>query len=357
LAWILIALCLAEISLAATTSVLAQLGIVEKSMLPPDNVRHEFTFHPLLQGVPNPNYALSSPLRIHHDSHGLRGREHDPAEIRHQIVVAAVGGSTTYGLGVSDEETWPAALERLLGSDYAVLNQGVSAYSTVEHVIQTLFYLDTYGVTPRCAVYYIGWNDIPNAHLPNLDPGYAGGYHRGKTAALEARRTPLIADVSPLGDIVVSYLQLWIDTVPSAPSFSGLAIGEGSDSRLEAYFRRNIETIAAIDRQRGITPIFVGQLLNRARLTSPGSTRWWPLVRDVDLWPLQARFNAILKETAEKSGSPAYVPAVEQFQDSDFVDKGHFSARGSDKFAAMLAPFVRANCQKNETTHAAGAAQ
>jgi lysophospholipase L1-like esterase len=74
---------------------------------------------------------------------------------------------------------------------------------------------------------------------------------------------------------------------------------------------------------------------------------WWPLVRNIDLWPLQARFNAVLKEAADATGSPAYLPAVDSYQDSDFVDNGHFSAEGSAKFAAELAPFIRANCKKN----------
>ena len=46
-------------------------------------------------------------------------------------------------------------------------------YTTVEHLIQTAFYQDKFGKPPRCAIYYVGWNDLRNAHIPDLDPGYA----------------------------------------------------------------------------------------------------------------------------------------------------------------------------------------
>jgi lysophospholipase L1-like esterase len=276
----------------------------------------------------------------------LRGAERDAARLKQQLVIAAVGGSTTYDVGVAEGETWPEVLEHELGSDYAVLNYGVPVYSTAEHLIQTLFYLDAYDVAPRCAIYYVGWNDIHNAHLPKLDSGYADFHQLYKVTVLETRKTPFAAEISPIASVGVRYLQLWLDTMPPADSIYGRAPGEGSDSRLETIYRRNLESIAAINRQRGVATIFVGQLLNRARLHDDKTYAWWPLVRDADLWPLQARFNAILKEAAEAVGSPVFVPPIDQFQDSDFVDSGHFSAEGSRKFATMLAPFVRANCAR-----------
>lgn len=72
-------------------------------------------------------------------------------------------------------ETWGDRLEQMLGADrVAVINHGVPGYSTAEHVSQTAFYEHTHGVPPRCSIYYIGWNDLWNSHVRNLDPGYAG---------------------------------------------------------------------------------------------------------------------------------------------------------------------------------------
>jgi lysophospholipase L1-like esterase len=346
LAWPLVALSFIDFSLGISTGVLAHADSGRRSILPLDNSRLEFTYHPLLQGTPTPNFTGFMPVKTQHDSHGLRGSERDKDRLKQQIVIAAVGGSTTYDMGVAEGQTWPDVLERELGKDYAVLNHGVLAYSTVENLLQTLFYLEPYGVTPRCAIYYVGWNDIRNAHLPNLDPAYADFHLLDKVNWLQTRRKPLLAEISPLSAIVVSYLQRWVDTVPTAEDVSGLAPAPGSDTRLEKIFRRNLEAIEAVNKQRGITSIFVGQVLNRAQLRDTDKHVWWPLVRDTDVWPLQARFNAILKETAEALGSPAFVPPIDEFQDSDFVDKGHFSVQGSRKFATMLAPLVRAYCTR-----------
>lgn len=358
LAWLLIALAFIDFSLGMSTRIWARSIVETASVLPIDNSKPAFSYHPLLQVVPTPNYdGLNAagvtadfwkvlPIKIHHNSYGLRGGERDKNRLKQQIVIAAIGGSTTYDIAVPDGETWPDRLEQQLGGKYAVLNHGVPGYSTAEHLIQTLFYLDSYDVTPQCALYYVGWNDIHNAHLPDLDPGYADWQFLNNVTSLRARRIPLVAGVSPLAAILVSYLRLWIDTVPTVERFERLPI-PGSDSRLEKIYRRNVEAIAAINAQRGIKTIFVGQLLNPAKLQSDSSGPWWPLVRDVDLWPLQERFNGILKETADAVGAPVFIPPLDEFQNTDFIDKGHFSPEGAKKFAAMLAPVVRENCQAN----------
>ncbi len=350
-AWLLIALCFIEVSLGVSTQILVKTSILKVSVLPQDTRPLEtgsrFRYHPLLQGRPTPNFLRLVPFKIEHDSYGLRGAERNKEKLKHQIVVAALGGSATYDIGLSDDQTWSAVLERELGDDYAVLNHGVPGYSTVENLVQTLFYLDVYDVKPQCAVYYVGWNDIRNAHLPNLDPAYAEFHLLSQLDNLQIRKQPEIIQVSPMVRTLASYLQRGLEVIPMAEDFSHSAPEAGSDIRLEKIYRENLKAVAAINRERGITSIFVGQVLNRARLQSSARSEWLPLVRDVDVWPLQSRFNAILKRTSDEIGSPEFVPPIDEFQDSDFVDKGHFSWRGAKKFATMLVPLVRSNCKKD----------
>jgi lysophospholipase L1-like esterase len=349
-AWLLIVLCLLEFSLGIGTQ------IVVKTLFPTDSVLlsdiqppktgPRFVFHPLLQGIPTPNFFRSLPFKIQHDSYGLRGSQRDKETLQRQIVIATVGGSTTYDVAVADEQTWSAVLERELGDDYAVLNHGVLGYSTVENLIQTLFYLNSYDVKPQCAVYYVGWNDIRNAHLPNLDPAYADYHLLGQLDLLQVRRLPEIAHISPIARTMIPYLQAFLEIRPVSEDYSGRTPQTGSDVRLEEIFRAHLQAIAEINNARGITSIFIGQVLNRAQLKNTTSYGWLPLVRDVDVWPLQARFNAILKETADELGSPEFVPPIDAFEDDDFADKGHFSPAGAAKFATMLAPLVKASCKK-----------
>jgi lysophospholipase L1-like esterase len=344
LAGLLILLCLVEFFL----------GLAVHSVLPLDDKvgpGPRFQYHPLLQGVPTSGYEGPLPYRvppggtgnIQHDSYGLRGPERSYDQLKQQTVIATLGGSTTYDVGVANGQTWSDALERRLGSGYAVLNHGVPGYTTVENLIQTEFYLDAYGIRPRCAIYYEGWNDIRSAHLPHLDPAYANFHLLVQPSALEVRRTPLVARISPLALVLVSYLREFIDTVPLPPTFADMAPEKGSDPRLENIFRANLRAIAAVNKDRGITTIFVAQLLNRAKL-GDFLRQWMPLIPSSDVWPLQEHFNAILKETADAVGVPAFVPPIDEFREDDFVDSGHFSPQGAEKFAGMLAPLVRANC-------------
>jgi hypothetical protein len=159
------------------------------------------------------------------------------------------------------------------------------------------------------------------------------------------RKKPLEVSFSPLTRIVNRSLQGVFDTVPFAPNFLKDPPVPGTDVRLEQIFRRNLEAIAAINRERQIISIFVGQVLNRAQLQSKERSIWLPLVRDVDVWSLQDHFNAILKETADSIGVSNFIPPIDQFQDDDFVDQGHFNAKGAAKFARMITPIVKSSCK------------
>jgi lysophospholipase L1-like esterase len=247
-------------------------------------------------------------------------------------------------MAVPNGQTWSDDLEQQLGRGYAVINHGAPGYSTVENLLQTLFYLDTYGVRPHCAV-YLGWNDVRNAHLPNLDPAYANFHLLTQLDIMNVRKKPLEVSFSPLARIINRSLQAAFDPVPLAPNFLKDPPVPGTDVRLEQIFRRHLEAIAAINKERNIVSIFVGQVWNRARLQSRERSGFFPLVRDVDVWPLQDHFNGILKETADSIGVSNFIPPIDEFQDDDFADSNHFSAKGAAKFALMITPIVKSSCK------------
>src|SRR5262249_43830274 len=257
-----------------------------------------FRWHPLLQGVPIPSLQMTSRkgVRISHTSEGTRGREPAPGELEGRSIVATVGGSTTYDIGVSEGDTWSDRLADALGRDhFYVVNHGVPGYTTAEHLIQTAFYQNKFGKAPRCAIYYVGWNDLRNAHIPHLDPGYADFHLPSQVDSLRTRRVGgAEVTVSPLLTVALRGLSANVDTVRYSADPYAREPESGDDPDLEAVYRRNIEAISAVNRQRGITTIWVGQLLNRDQLSSESRYGWLPLVRDRDLWPLQQTFNALL---------------------------------------------------------------
>lgn len=92
---------------------------------------------------------------------GLRNPPLAPAGARTRVL--ALGDSTTFGLGVDNDQTWPAQLQMLLDAEagaerFEVLNAGVCGYSA----FQGLRYLDKYGLdfAPAVVVACFGHNDF-----------------------------------------------------------------------------------------------------------------------------------------------------------------------------------------------------
>jgi hypothetical protein len=306
-----------------------------------------FAWHPLLQAVPLPSLSLvtSNGVRIHHTSQGTRGREPTGRELD-RTIVATFGGSSSYDVALSEGETWADRLGQALGERFLVINHGVPGYSTVEHLIQTSFYQDKFGKRPRCAIYYVGWNDIRNAHIKDLDPAYADFHLPSQVDSLHTRRIGGgHVTFSPLLTTIARTVSALIDTVQYSWTLSG-TVQPGSDPALEADFERNVRAISAINRERGVRTLWAGQLLNRARLQGNGQYGWLPYVLDKDVWPLQQRFNELLAGTAESLADPLVQPPIEAFGAADFVDQGHFSAAGARKFASYLTPVVTRECAR-----------
>jgi lysophospholipase L1-like esterase len=297
--------------------------------------------------VPIPSLKLisSTGLAIRHTREGTRGKDPE-GSLEGRTVVATFGGSTTYDIGAGEGETWPDRLAQALGDRYFVVNHGVPGYTTAEHLIQTAFYQTKFGKPPRCAIYYVGWNDLRNAHIARLDPGYADFHLPSQIDSQKVRRVGgAHVTFSPLLTLLMRFVAANLDTARYfADPYSQPPVS-GDDPNLDAIYKRNIAAISAINRRRGVETIWVGQLLNRERLTGDGQYGWLPLVRDRDLWPMQQDFNEILKQTADGLGDTYVGIDPASFVGVDFVDQGHFSARGAKRFAGDLAPTVRQLCR------------
>jgi hypothetical protein len=245
-------------------------------------------------------------------------------------------------MGVNEGETWVERLEQSLGGRSNVLNLGVPGYTTAEHLIQAAFYLRS-EPRVRCAVYYVGWNDLRNSFLPKLDPGYADFHLVSQVDNLNARPLSPLAATS-IGALADRLLHLAFDTIPVAPKYPRELAKSGVDERLLRIYLDNLQAIAALNREAGITPIFVAQILNAPKFAGVGFYGWFPLVRDRDVVDLQRKFNVALVELGARRSWTVLNPDWRQFDDADFVDNGHFSVRGAQKFAALLTEPVARLC-------------
>ena len=320
------------------------------SLLPPARAEPaRFLWHPLLQAVPAPGLAFTSAtgLAIRHSSQGTRGRDPDPARLAASGVVATFGGSATYDIGNGEGDTWPERLDAALrGDGLVVVNHGVPGYTTAEHVLQTAFYPEKFGKLPRCAVYFVGWNDLRNSHIPKLDAGYADFHMPSQVDSLKVRRVGgSNVTISPVLTVLTRLVSAEVDTVRYAKDPYALPPVAGPDAAAATIFERNVRSISALNRARGTPTIWVGQVVNPDRLTGEGLYGWLPRVRDRDLPRLLRDSNALLQRTAKALGDTYVALPEDAFGPADFVDQGHFSAAGARRFAALLAPAVREACR------------
>ncbi len=311
---------------------------------PGEEIAGAFEPHPHLVGVPRPGFSREEGgVRISHNRLGIRGPEVPQRPAPGVRRVVAVGGSTTYGVGVSDGETWPALLAEALGPGWEVLNLGVPGYSSAENVIQTALLLSD--LQPEIALFYEGWNDLRNSHVADLAPDYANFHavhlywNLGLFRLRAGNRSALVFYLRELARA------LFVDDpwarVRYRPTPDRLT--DAVDGRVLALYRRNLASLVALCRAQGIRPILIPQVLNADAMVGDEPGRWVPLIRERDLPVAMEAFNLALLRTARRQGAEAVAEVLDEpFAPEDFIDHGHFSARGNRRFARLLAARLRA---------------
>ena len=193
----------------------------------------------------------------------------------------------------------------MLGPDrVAVINHGVPGYSTAEHVMQTAFYERTHGVPPRCSIYYIGWNDLRNSHVRSLDPGYAHFHLPGQIDNLQVRRLrQSYVSFSPLL-MFARNISWWSASTRYGPSTDRRA--RSTPRRIRQWrkiYLRNVRTISAINRQRGIKTLWVGQVMDHRRLAAGEPWGRVPFLRPKDISRLILRLNDLWSARPRRSAT------------------------------------------------------
>jgi len=102
------------------------------------------------------------------NSLGFRGREIDEAGRKNKIRIVALGGSTTFGIGASgNDTTYPALLEKFLNKDkvsskfkkydFEVINAGIPG--ALSGNLLRFFAEKVLPLKPDALIIYSGWND------------------------------------------------------------------------------------------------------------------------------------------------------------------------------------------------------
>lgn len=125
--------------------------------------------HPVRRFTLLPNqtaFSYGAPVRI--DGRAFRATGDRPPAVGQGVDVLALGDSFTFGMGVRDDETWPAQLERRLSEakrrHIEVVNAGTISYG----VFQEMDLLESSGLAtrPRVLIHALYWNDFMNASAP-----------------------------------------------------------------------------------------------------------------------------------------------------------------------------------------------
>lgn len=304
--------------------------------------------HPYLVARLRPGTTShQGPVTITATSRSTRWTGAPPMDGSDRFVVATVGGSTTFGQGVTDEDSWPALLQERLGSDFAVVNYGLPGFSTAEGIIQMGLVVPE--SRPDVVVFYEGWNDIHNYHDPDFTPDYyAHGMQQLGNLGIDPSAVDTRGFVHRAGDYsaifrLVSRLSMRLrpESTEGEPT-----LHTEPDPRVDRAYLRNLRTLRAMSEHLGAHALFVPQILNDRRfLSDEGGHEWTPRIRSTHLPRLLRRFNGFMSEACRPDDPTCTVVdevTEEDWTGRDFVDSGHFSRQGGQKFAALVAEHVLA---------------
>jgi hypothetical protein len=307
---------------------------------------HLFEPHPFLIGWPKKNFRLTQDGKTITTTDFHTRWTGAPANDEHLIRVALLGGSSTFGTGVTDRDSWPALLQEALGPRFAVLNYGVPNYDTAHAIIQMALLLPER--RPHVIVLYQGWNDLRYYHQEDLGPDYFGaGHGHYKSLGLPVRfltdREPLFSQLAHTSTICrfVDTLARSLFTRKAPPHSPESPTLLTPDPFVDRIFLRNLLTLRSLGTHFDALVLFVPQVLNLADFDGKGGSH--PSFKRIErssMRPLLDHFNAFMNDACPSGDTGCAVVSEvrsSSWQNTDFVDEGHFSLAGGRKFALLLA--------------------
>lgn len=305
--------------------------------------RFIFEPHPYLVGSlrKNAEYEREG-LKYSHNSLGYRGDEFPIEKTIDKTRIVTIGGSTTYGVGVNNNETWPSHLSKILGSEYEVLNLGVAGYTTAENLIQTGLHMSDF--EPDIAIYFVGLNDLRNVNVANLNADYSDFHAPSLHSALGLCPTENIPSLATLKMTLILFQKFGlIEGCPNQKMNVKRKKHAGVDERALSLYTRNLKSIVSICKDQNVKVLFVPHILLEEVLKT-GNYNWWiPFIPNSEIDDMMSIYNSALKDVSLSTES-AFADSVlnHNWTKDDFVDMSHFNDNANRRFAEILAKHVQA---------------
>ena len=266
-----------------------------------------------------------------------------PQDDSTRIRIAVLGGSTTFGSGVDDRDSWPALLQEKLGDRFSVTNYGVPGYSTAEAIIQmALIVTESH---PHFVIHYHGWNDIRNYHKTDLGSDYYGhGITQYQNLFIPTFKEKTVLE--KFNDLSATVrLAHSIGSKLSGPtatkSFPSFNV---PDPLVDSLYVRNLRTLKLLSSEIPSYSLFIPQVLNFEMFESKKEPYWWSVHIENDaMRGLMGEFNALMKSVCSMNDPDClFVKSVlmEEWTQEDFVDNGHFSRDGGENFIEIISPII-----------------
>jgi lysophospholipase L1-like esterase len=271
----------------------------------------------------------------HHNTDGFRGNEFSRVKTKRRI--ACIGGSTTYCIGVADDQTWPFYLDQLLQPDYEVLNFGIPGHSSVEHRKLLPQILARY--SPDSVVFQMGLNDLRNMNFDDPGPDYAN-FHQPSllfTASGACRRDRLPRCALLHGAVV---LLEKIKVLSVSPFPHGLPAGHVSDSvdpRVVEIFSANLDILLRECLAKHIRVVLLPHALSPETISDTNYKWWAPYLTKKGIFNALDALNAVMRRRADGDWI-IYAGFIEgaTWDPAEFCDPTHLNSNGNLRLARLL---------------------
>jgi len=275
-------------------------------------------------------------VHICHNRYGQRSKDYDINEINSATRIITIGGSTTYGVGVNDWETWPNILDSLTGDDTILINLAVPGHTTVEHLITAALYLQDFN--PDVIIIHAGLNDMRVSHVKDLMNDYSNFHEpdlKGSMGLCHLEQVPKIATLYYLVQIMQKAGIYPVCSFHST-SFSGEVSPEIDQNAINIY-KRNLMKLIYLCKYHTDRILLIPQVLIDEKIKNNDLQWWIPFIPSDKLLPVLKRYNSISKEVADSANS-LYLDEVDEFawNSDDFSDASHLNSTGNMKLAKII---------------------
>ncbi|RMH54995.1 MAG: SGNH/GDSL hydrolase family protein [Candidatus Hydrogenedentota bacterium] len=349
---------------ASAVGLLISLMIVEFAVRAYDKARSGVPLFQTYQSQVLPDSLLGYRLRpgrkgagITINRLGMRGREVSLRKPQGVLRIIAMGGSTTFGVGVKDNETYPFYLEKKLreaGLSVQVLNAGVQGYHSYHHLLRLS---ELFKLEPDMILLYTGWNDfgvrlvLGDKWRPNTTRG-SGVLFDPATRPFWQRVALRFSTYSALlnhaKSLVVKFRWRKSHSVAERKSIAYI-----EDTRVLENYRRNMEEIVTRIQNFGANAVLASQVFILRTSSSSSDSRALARTapdlyrRDARYWAAYARWRDEMNQTVKdvaKGKNAVFLDCASDFEEYDvrdraqlFQDMIHLTPTGYERLAESMA--------------------